>query len=146
MPSDVLGGTRGGSSNSGGMQSFWNQYGGMVGKGISTASGIASGLFGRKWKQKQMQNQRDHEIAMYERNLADSRYNWQMENQYNSPEMVMQRLKDAGLNPNLVYGNGADAQGGQINTPSPQVSNQGGVEPPDYNRKSMMIDQIYDLR
>lgn len=33
--------------------------------------------------------------------------NWNRENNYNSPVEQMKRLKDAGLNPNLVYGNGA---------------------------------------
>lgn len=36
--------------------------------------------------------------------------NWKMVQAYNTPAMQMQRLKEAGLNPHLVYGNGADAQ------------------------------------
>lgn len=32
--------------------------------------------------------------------------NWNMQNEYNSPLAQMQRLQAAGLNPNLVYGNG----------------------------------------
>ena len=31
--------------------------------------------------------------------------NWKMQNEYNSPKNQMQRYLDAGLNPNLVYGN-----------------------------------------
>lgn len=31
---------------------------------------------------------------------------WNMSNQYNSPKEQMARLREAGLNPNLVYGNG----------------------------------------
>lgn len=34
---------------------------------------------------------------------------WERANAYNSPQAQMQRLRDAGLNPNLVYGNGAVA-------------------------------------
>lgn len=33
--------------------------------------------------------------------------NWTRENNYNRPEEQMKRLKDAGLNPDLIYGNGA---------------------------------------
>lgn len=33
---------------------------------------------------------------------------WEKQNQYNSPEQQMNRLRQAGLNPNLVYGKGAD--------------------------------------
>lgn len=32
---------------------------------------------------------------------------WNKQNEYNSPAMQMQRLKEAGLNPNLIYGGGA---------------------------------------
>lgn len=32
---------------------------------------------------------------------------WNMNNEYNSPSSQMQRLSQAGLNPNLVYGNGS---------------------------------------
>lgn len=35
---------------------------------------------------------------------------WNRQNNYNSPEAQMARLKAAKLNPNLVYGSGADAQ------------------------------------
>lgn len=39
----------------------------------------------------------------FERNL----YMWNLNNQYNDPSSQMQRLKAAGLNPNLVYGSGS---------------------------------------
>ncbi|MEM0173651.1 MAG: hypothetical protein QXI16_03995, partial [Sulfolobaceae archaeon] len=51
---------------------------------------------------------------------------WNRQNAYNTPEMQMQRLKEAGLNPNLIYGSGqastgnADAPKG---APVPHVSN-----------------------
>lgn len=34
---------------------------------------------------------------------------WRMNNAYNTPAMQMQRLEEAGLNPNLVYGSGSVA-------------------------------------
>lgn len=36
---------------------------------------------------------------------------WQLENAYNSPLEQMKRFKDAGLNPNLIYGNGSASAG-----------------------------------
>lgn len=44
---------------------------------------------------------------MYARQRADALADWNMQNQYNSPEAQMERLRAAGLNPNLVYDNGA---------------------------------------
>lgn len=40
--------------------------------------------------------------------------NWNRQNAYNHPKMQMERLKSAGLNPNLVYGSGTNTQAGQI--------------------------------
>lgn len=39
---------------------------------------------------------------------------WNRQNAYNSPAAQMERLKAAGLNPNLVYGHGADATASQM--------------------------------
>ena len=33
---------------------------------------------------------------------------WNMQNAYNTPKEQMKRLKDAGLNPNLIYGSNAN--------------------------------------
>lgn len=37
-----------------------------------------------------------------------------MQNEYNSPEAMMQRFQKAGLNPNLIYGKGATTEAGPI--------------------------------
>lgn len=42
----------------------------------------------------------------YEREKADNLKFWNMQNAYNSPVEQMKRLKEAGLNEHLVYGNG----------------------------------------
>lgn len=44
---------------------------------------------------------------MYNRQRLDALTDWNMQNQYNSPQQQMARLKAAGLNPNLVYGTGS---------------------------------------
>jgi len=62
-------------------------------------------------------NQRRAE-RMFQWEVNANRENWRMQNEYNSPAQQMQRLKEAGLNPNLVYGNGATATGGSISSSS----------------------------
>lgn len=52
----------------------------------------------RRWQEKMYQWQRNAALT-----------DWQMQNEYNTPAAQMQRLKDAGLNPHLVYGNGVQA-------------------------------------
>lgn len=60
-------------------------------------------------------NRKDRE-ADYQQQKADNREMWNAQNQYNSPEQQMNRLRQAGLNPNLVYGKGADNTAQAINT------------------------------
>lgn len=60
---------------------------------------------------------------MYERQKYDNLNFWNMQNEYNSPAMQMQRFKDAGLNPNLIYG--------QQNTAGPLTSSD--VQKPEFN-------------
>ena len=95
--------------------------------GVGAVGNILSGVVGNIFNQKYARRQRDYEREMYQKTVDNAERFWNMENQYNSPVMQMQRLKEAGLNPNLVYGNGADAQGGNINNPSPSVSNNAGT-------------------
>lgn len=54
---------------------------------------------------------------MYGRQYDDSIKFWNMQNAYNSPEAQMQRFRNAGLNPNLIYGQGNSGNAGSIPTP-----------------------------
>lgn len=54
----------------------------------------------RQWK---------HQKELYSWQRRDALADWNMQNEYNHPSAQMARLRAAGLNPNLVYGNGADA-------------------------------------
>lgn len=67
----------------------------------------------RKWAEAQYDKQRQHALD-----------DWSTQNAYNSPAAQMQRLKEAGLNPHLVYGNGADATSGQM----PRQSDTGSYD------------------
>lgn len=48
---------------------------------------------------------------------------WEKVNRYNAPEQQMQRFKEAGLNPHLIYGNAN-------NSPSAMIRETGGTPPP----------------
>lgn len=61
--------------------------------------------------------QRQKELMSLQQQYAVE--NWNRENNYNKPEEQMKRLKAAGLNPDLVYGNGASGlQSGPIAAPT----------------------------
>lgn len=58
-------------------------------------------------------NQQQSELE-WERNLEQ----WYRQNEYNSPSAQMQRYIEAGLNPNLIYGNGQASAGNAASSPS----------------------------
>lgn len=57
---------------------------------------------------------------MYGRQFDDAVAFWDKQNAYNTPEQQMQRFRDAGLNPHLIYGQGNSGNAGSI--PVPDVS------------------------
>lgn len=75
----------------------------MTGQALSIGADLANNIMFRK-----------RQLADYERMKKDNREFWDIQNKYNSPEEQMNRLRQAGLNPNLVYGKGADNTAGQI--------------------------------
>lgn len=86
----------------------------------NTANAAATGQQNRKSRQFSRET--------YAKTKADNIQFWNMQNEYNSPQAQMQRLKAAGLNPNMVYDKGGavqpagnistpDVQGGQFRTP-----------------------------
>jgi len=84
----------------------------VIGAGIDAASTAA-------------QNRKSREFSreMYDRTKSDNLAFWDMQNKYNSPQSQMQRLNEAGLNPNLVYGgSGPSGQAGPIPTPDVQAA------------------------
>jgi hypothetical protein len=56
---------------------------------------------------------------------------WKMQNEYNTPEAQMQRFKDAGLNPHLMYGQGT--AGNASGAPSMETAKYNDVRA-DYNQ------------
>lgn len=115
---------------------------------ISAVGQLGSGLIGSIMQKRENARQREYETGFYNMQKQDNLDFWNMQNQYNTPAMQMQRLKEAGLNPNLIYGNAtAGAQSGQIQSPNQGASNSTKVINPLENLNlGGMISEIYDLR
>lgn len=75
----------------------------LLGSGINAMSQGSLNRKTRRWNEK-----------MYGLQRGDALADWQMMNEYNSPEAQMERLQQAGLNPNLVYGGGATTEGATV--------------------------------
>lgn len=108
---------------------------------LSFLSGIAGGLgsaigglFQNKTNLKiaRETNQAQMDLAKYQ---ADRDLDlWNLNNAYNTPSAQMQRFEEAGLNPNLIYGNGQASSG---NSSSPAR----GYESPTLHRPQ--VDNSY---
>jgi len=79
------------------------------------------------------------------REFANNTKMWHLANQYNSPEMQMQRLKDAGLNPNLVYGSGSVTGNTSTQTPKYQAPQIHRLDTENFN-PMQMLGQYQDLK
>lgn len=80
---------------------------------------------------------------MYAKQQSDSLANWHLQNSYNSPEAQMARLQKAGLNPNLVYGNGTVAN----STSAPDTPHAMPYKPeaPNFNIPQV-VDGYFDTQ
>jgi len=101
---------------------------------------MADKTFGQNMKMAEYQYSKDLEM-------------WNKGNLYNSPQAQMERLKSAGLNPNLVYGTGAvgntTAQLPKFNAPSADYTHVPPIQLPniisayqDFTVKNAQIDNL----
>ena len=91
----------------------------MIGSIIGGAASIIGNLLG--FGSNHQTNQANKELAKYQYDLAVDM--WNKQNEYNSPKAQMERFREAGLNPNLIYGNGAASAGNAGSPPQYQAPN-----------------------
>lgn len=79
-------------------------------------------------------NRKNREFTekMYNKQRQDSLSDWAMQNEYNSPQAQMERLRNANLNPNLVYGNGSVVANSQ-SMPRQASGQSYGHQPTNFN-------------
>lgn len=90
----------------------------VIASAIPAFGSVFSNLLGFKSQQKT--NEQNIELAKYQNSWNEMM--WRKNNQYNSPVAQMDRLKKAGLNPNLVYGNGSTTVVGNSSSPASGVA------------------------
>jgi hypothetical protein len=85
----------------------------VAGAAINAWSGASQNKKQREWASNMYAQQRDDNIVF-----------WNMQNQYNSPENQMRMYKEAGLNPNLIYGNGQFTKADSLRAPDAKMPQQ----------------------
>lgn len=105
---------------------------------IANVGGMALAAQANKHQQKRA-IEYNWEMAKWQN--ATNIENWKMQNEYNSPSAQMQRLQEAGLNPNLVYDKGATTTASSL----PAAPSAGQYPRIDYNQYAQMLNnQVLD--
>lgn len=111
---------------------------------ISGGASLLGGLINAGSTSATNQSQLSYSKEMYEKQRADALADWKMQNEYNSPSAQMMRFKEAGLNPNLIYGQ-------MTNSPAVRSSTSQSYNPtaPQLDLGStanMALSQYYDTQ
>ncbi|QXP07921.1 MAG: DNA pilot protein [Arizlama microvirus] len=82
--------------------------------GIAAGTQVGSQLLNAALQSSQNKKIRQWNEKMYGIQRQDALADFAMQNEYNHPSSQMARLREAGLNPNLVYGNGTEQNAAPI--------------------------------
>lgn len=99
---------------------------GALGQGLA---GWFQGKENRRQAKWALQKQQEWATGEANKQWSRAMYAWDKSNNYNHPMMQMRRLKEAGLNPNMVYGNGSAA--GLSSGPAPSYAK---ASTPDFQK------------
>lgn len=102
--------------------------------GFNTIATMGTNLVNRLFATKERERQKQTELEF-----------WRMNNEYNHPSSQMKRLREAGLNPHLVYGSGTVAN--SSSAPSAPQRAQWQATPPQIapNSAATMLNNYVDL-
>lgn len=112
----------------------WNTAGQLAGTAGNAMAAASTNRRTRKWNEEMMDRQRSWALE-----------DWNRQNEYNLPANQMQRLKDAGLNPHLIYGNG------NVTVASTQPIKSSGVQswnpkPVDFSGIGNALSQYFQIQ
>lgn len=102
-----------------------------IGSIISGVGSLASGVINAISSKSNNKSQQQFAQNMYNQQRADALSDWNMQNAYNAPAQQMARYKAAGLNPNLIYGQGNSGNSTPVRTSSPSTYPRTAVQVPD---------------
>lgn len=100
----------------------------LIAAAIGAAGAIGGQIFGAKADRKADKRYNEQQIALQNLTNQQNIDFWNMQNRYNTPENQVQRYRAAGLNPNLIYGQGTPGNATPIpaaSRPDNRVTSQG---------------------
>lgn len=116
---------------------MWNAIAQSIGDLLNFGSNLINNYQNRKMQDKAFVHNKEMADLAWDRNKEM----WDLQNQYNSPQAQLERIKQAGLNPNIAFGSGVSATTGN-NSSRPSYT------PPQYVAPTMQRFQasgIYNV-
>jgi len=110
---------------------LWNMASQLASTAANSIAVSSTNRQTRKWNDKQ-----------YKKVRADNLADWNMQNEYNSPQATMNRYKSAGLNPNLIYGQGTQSSA-PVRSDTVQSYNP---KTPDYSGVGLSLDAYFNAQ
>lgn len=110
-------------------------------------TGVAAATSGANMGFQGNMNRKNRAFAekMYRQQYQDELEFWRMNNQYNHPTAQMERLRNAGLNPHLVYGNGAIGNSSSAPSAPTQAKWEGKAPQMETGIAMAGLDQYFNL-
>lgn len=115
-----------------------------IGEILPAAGGLVDTVIGGAFTSMSGRRNRKFAREMYWRQREDALADWNMQNEYNSPAAQMARLKEAGLNPALVYGDGGSVMQSAVMRSSDMTS--GNEQPMQGTRLGEGMREMYNVR
>lgn len=121
---------------------------GLIAAGLSALGNVIGSGINAFSQGRQNQRSQDFSREMYERQRADGLEFWRMQNDYNSPQAQMKRFQEAGLNPNLIYGQGSSGNAGLPPVPDYKMPDFRSSSPGDgvSNAFTSGINTFFDVQ
>lgn len=119
----------------------------LLGSIVQGVSNFGSSLIGASTSRKNTKRTIRAQKELAEYSYAKDKEMWDAANEYNSPSEQMKRLKDAGLNPNLIYGTGSVVGNTSTQTPKYQQHDpQYKHTPVELPNVAGILQQFQDLK
>lgn len=101
----------------------------MIGAAIAGVSNIVGGILNNRNNLKMQREQNEFNAQQSELAYDRQLDFWGKNNAYNTPEQQMKRLRQAGLNPYLMFQNGLGSSGNSVGVSPPPAAHSAGLVP-----------------
>ena len=96
---------------------------------IAAGGGLLSNVINAISARRTQQRQYENNLSLQQQQQSYETAMWNKSNEYNSPLQQMSRLQEAGLNPNMVYGQSSAGAAGTATVPQGASNSVGTLQP-----------------